>query len=168
MRTAYSCLASLVIPVALYACANDDNTPPGPKTPGGIDASAPEAAADAPIDQAAKVPVRCTQAELDAVINANGGDFTGSASVVVTFPQGPGPAQYMNHCIKVKVGTKVTFTGSFASHPLEPNGGDLPTQIPAPQQTGTTIDITVTRAGTFGYQCKIHPGSMFGAIEVVP
>ena len=80
----------------------------------------------------------------------------------------PGPAQYTNNCIKVKAGTKATFTGNFGFHPLEPNGGDSPTPIPAAKNTGTTLEITVTTAGRFGYECSVHPGSMFGAIQVVP
>lgn len=165
-RTYLSFFASIVVPLALYACADDDNTPPGPKT--GIDAAAVDSGGgdtgvDAPIDQGAKVPVRCTQAELDAA------DKTGDMAVQIAFPTGPGPAQYTNNCIKVKAGTtKVTFTGSFQSHPLEPNGGDTPTQIPTLQRTGTTLDITFTTAGTFGYECNIHPGVMYGAIQVVP
>ena len=53
-------VASLAAPVALFACVNDDITPPGPKTIGVVDASTvkeagvldalPEASADAPID----------------------------------------------------------------------------------------------------------------------
>ena len=167
-RTYLSFFASIVVPVALYACANDDNTPPGPKTIAGIDAATVDSGGgdtgvDAPIDQGTKVPVRCTQAELDAA------DKTGAMAVQITFPTNAGPMQYTNNCIKVKAGTtKVTFTGSFQSHPLEPNGGDTPTQIPTLQQTGTTLDITFTTAGTFGYECNFHPGVMFGAIQVVP
>ena len=49
-----------------------------------------------------------------------------------------------------------------------PNGGDVPTPIPAQQTSGTTLDITMSIAGTFGDECNFHPGTMFGAIEVVP
>ena len=48
------------------------------------------------------------------------------------------------------------------------NGGDVPTPIPAQQTSGTTLDITMSIAGTFGDECNFHPGTMFGAIEVVP
>lgn len=172
-RTYLSFFAAFVVPAALYACANDDDTPPGPKRiaapgndaatvdgGGGVDAAS-EAAADAPVD-AAKDPVRCMQAELDT------GNMTTAAAVTIAFPTAAGPAQYTNNCIKVKVGTKVTFAGSFALHPLEPNGGDVPTPIPAQQTSGTTLDITMSSAGTFGYECNFHPGTMFGAIQVVP
>lgn len=174
-------VASLAVPVALYACANDD-TPPGPKTIGGVDSSmatdggvvdaAPEAALDAPIDQDATVPVRCTQAELDAVASAVGGDYTATAAPIpITFPTGPTPSQYTNQCIKVKVGATVTFTGSFSMHPLERNGGDVPSPIPAltnTDQDGGSLALTMTTAATYGYQCNFHPGLMFGAIQVVP
>ena len=106
--------------------------------------------------------MRCTQAELDAA------DTTTSATVAIAFPTAPGPMQYTNHCIKVKVGTKITFMGGFSFHPLEPNGGDSPTPIPPLTSAGASLEITVSAAGTFGYECNFHPGTMFGAIQVVP
>jgi len=181
MRRFLSLVASLVVPVAVYACANDDNTPPGPKPFVGVDSSpttetgvadaAPEAeaAVDAPID-AAPLPVRCTQAEFDAVASAVGGDYTATATPIdIEF--GPAPAQYTNHCIKVKVGAIVSFKGKFSMHPLERNGGDVPTPIPvltSTDQAADTLALTMPRAATFGYQCNFHPGIMFGAIQVVP
>jgi plastocyanin len=178
MRRLFLLVASVAVPVVLFACATDDDGPPGPKSiGGGVDSSAtptndagvdaaPEAAADAPIDQATVLPVRCSQAEFDAA------DNTGAAGpFAVTFPVAPGPAQYTNNCIKVKVGAVVNFTGSFLNHPLEPNGGNSPTPIPASTAVdppGGTLAVTMTTAGTFGYQCNFHPGTMFGAIQVVP
>ncbi len=70
----------------------------------------------------------------------------------------------------MKVGAVVTFAGSFTSHPLEPNGDDVPSLIPV-QSTdvdGGVLSLTMSRAGNYGYQCTFHPGSMFGAIQVVP
>jgi hypothetical protein len=61
--------------------------------------------------------------------------------------------------------------GNFSSHPLEPNGGDVPTPIPpltSANPAGGKLAITMTKAGTYGYQCNVHPGFMFGAIQVVP
>lgn len=43
----------------------------------------------------------------------------------------------------------------------------MPTPILAQQNSRTTIDITMSIAGTFGDECNFHPGTMFGAIEIV-
>lgn len=181
MRRLLLVVASLAVPAALLACADDDSTAPGPKTvPGVVDSSvgmdsggveaAPEAAVDAAIDQGAGEPVRCTQAEFDAVAGAEGGDYTAVASPIeITFA--PAPMQYTPHCIKVKVGAVVTFKGKFSSHPLERKGGALPSPIPAmtsTDQAGDALALTMPRAATFGFQCNFHPGIMFGAIQVVP
>ena len=92
------------------------------------------------------------------------------ATVPITFPMGGGPMQYTNRCAKVKLGSMVTFTGSFASHPLAPAGGDPGTQIPSQNADppGGSVSFTVSTKGTFGYHCGFHPSDMFGAIQVVP
>lgn len=176
MRRALGLLvAAVAVPLALYACASDDYTAPGPKPLVANDSSAPtgEAGGDALADQAVTpLPVRCKTAEFNAAASDAGGDLTNSTGgVTVSFPVGEGPAQYTNNCIKVKAGAVVTFTGSFTFHPLQPNGGDTPSPFPA--LTGTDVDggavsFTMSAPGTFGYQCQVHPGIMYGAIQVVP
>ena len=167
-------LAVVAVPVALFACANDDYAAPGPKARVANEAAAPrgEAGTEAATDASTVLPVRCTPAEFNASASDAGGDQTGgSGGVVVSFPRGEGPMQYTNNCVKVKVGTVVTFTGSFTFHPLQPNGGDTPTPIPALTAIdldGGALGITMSNAGTFGYQCQVHPGIMYGAIQVVP
>lgn len=66
-------------------------------------------------------------------------------------------------CMRVRVGQSVTFIGSFGAHPLDPEGGDLPSPIAA----HTDGRVTFTTAGTFGYVCGFHP-QMKGAVHVVP
>ncbi len=167
-------VVAIAVPLALYACANDDYSAPGPKPLVANDAAAPTAeAGDAATDQlVAPLPVRCTAAEFNAAANDAGGDLTADGGgIVIAFPTMPGPQQYTNSCVKVKVGTAVTFAGSFAFHPLMTNGGDTPTPIPALTKAdapGGSLVVTMTTAGTFGYQCQAHPGIMFGAILVVP
>ena len=179
MRRKLVALASLVlVPLAVYACANDDDSPPGPKSvmppseAGAVDTSTPDtSAADAGDTGGGKVVAMCTQADFDAPASAKGGDYTGQPGVTITFPTGSAPAQYTNRCAKVKVGATVTFTGSFADHPLEPNGGDTPTPIPMLQNTapdGGVLSLKPAAKGTFGYECNFHPSLMFGAIQVVP
>lgn len=192
MRRLVLALASLVsIPIALYACAEDDTAVPGPK-----DASAAEAAAvdasDAGTDASAlvdatdgKTPpaIRCTDADFDRACDlagGNGGSCVTEGEVAITFNTSAAPTQYQNRCVKVKAGTVVAFQGSFFQHPLEPAGGDVPTPIPtvmpktaaqepAAGDAGTPeVRVTTSAAGTFGFQCTYHPVQMFGAIRVVP
>jgi plastocyanin len=174
-RTFGFVLASIAVPLALYACANDDYTAPGPKPAVTNEAATPtgEAGGDAPTDQAVTpAPVRCKAADFNAAASDAGGDLTNTTGgVTIAFPTMAGPAQYTNNCIKVKAGTVVTFTGSFTFHPLEPNGGDTPSPFPALSSAdvdGGSLSFTMSTAGTFGYQCQFHPGTMFGAIQVVP
>lgn len=186
MRHSFSKLGSLalfvVVAVApLYACNDDDDdfddtTPVGRNDDSGTSspdggatptpdsgATPPDAAPDAPSGPA----IRCTQADFDKTAGAGGGDFTGFPGADISFPTTASPAQYTNRCVKVKVGSDITFAGDFSLHPLEPAGGDTPTPI-VTTSTGTTLTFKVMAAGTYGYQCEFHPGSMNGAIQVVP
>lgn len=167
----------------LYACGDDDaartpaadggvpavdsgnTTPDAGSTPPADSGSAPpDAAADAPSGP----PIRCDQADFDKTAGPGGGDFTAFPGADITFPRTAAPAQYTNRCVKVKVGSDITFSGDFSLHPLEPAGGDTPS--PIVRKSAGTDDLTfkVPTAGTFGYQCELHPGSMNGAIQVVP
>ena len=175
MKGLSSLVASLAVPFALYACANGDDAVPGPKNRPVADpsASGEGGVADAPIDQAVLDPAPCMQAELDAPANADGGDNSATPAatpIEIDFPMNGAAVQYTNHCLKVKVGAKVTFKGNFVPHPLEPKGGNMPTPIPSQstQPAGDAITLTMSTAGKFGYRCAIHTGLMFGAIQVVP
>jgi plastocyanin len=58
----------------------------------------------------------------------------------------------------------VTWNGTFADHPLTPDGtGPIVTT-----STGTTASFTFATAGSFGFHCAVHPTMMLGAIFVVP
>ena len=75
----------------------------------------------------------------------------------------------------IGVGQSVTFTGAFASHPLNPGvapsvtSGD-PSSTPNPitlTNSGTSATFTFPTAGTYGMYCGIHQGlGMYGAIQV--
>lgn len=69
-------------------------------------------------------------------------------------------------CVKIKAGQTVTWNGDFATHPLNPFGGDQGSPVPS-KTTGTTATGTFPTAGTFGFHCVNHP-SMLGAVKVVP
>jgi plastocyanin len=124
-------------------------------------------------DAQVAVSVRCSDAEFDAAAGADGGDYTAvvDTAIEVTFPAAAGPAQYTKHCLKVKAGATVSFRGSFVNHPLQPSGGDVPTPIPTltnADPEGGALVLTMSTPGTFGYECTVHPGTMFGAVKVVP
>jgi plastocyanin len=101
-------------------------------------------------------------------------DLTGGSMTTVTFPNGN--FTYAPKCIKVKVNTVVTLTGSFAGHPLE--GGIVSGGVTIPAaggpfipvtNTGATKDFTMTATGTFPSYCQPHAlGGMNGAVFVVP
>lgn len=109
-------------------------------------------------------PIRCTDAELSA------NDKTDGGALEITFLAGANPKQYENRCATVKVGATVTFSGSFTQHPLQAAGGDSPSPIPytAEDQPDGRLVVTMSRAGTFGFECEFHPKQMFGAIRVLP
>ena len=64
-------------------------------------------------------------------------------------------------CIAVAVGQDVTFSGAFATHPLNPGvpgntsagsaGNPIPNTI-----SGTTVTVHFPTAGTFPYACGMH------------
>ena len=190
MRRLLPIFASLVfVPVALYACSSDESTTSTSSTPsnkdagngtdtstpprtddgGGSDTSTGADTSTAP-DTSMPTPVRCTQADFDMPAGAGGGDFTTFGGVDISFPTSAVPAQYSNHCAKVKVGASITFAGKFSSHPLAVKGGDTPSPIPptSTNPAGGTVTFPVPKAGTFGYECALHPATMFGALQVVP
>lgn len=65
-------------------------------------------------------------------------------------------------CMEVAVGQQVTWVGSFGTHPLDAEEGDVPNPI-AQHQDGVA---TFNTPGTFGYVCGFHP-VMKGAVRVV-
>jgi plastocyanin len=175
-------LASLAALSSLGACSSTSSTGGDAGSDAAANADAPSAAdapnpTDAAKDQSTGTPVRCTQAAFDAPCSASGGNCTGpqNTQIDIAFPTTAAPAQYVNNCVKVKIGTDIDFAGDFTMHPLEPNGGDTPTPIPTQTTNppnGTSgmpeLVIKMTTAGTYGFQCRSHPSSMFGAIQVVP
>lgn len=106
----------------------------------------------------------------DAGVTVNGCDtFTDatSGSATVNGPTGATPAQYSPNCVHIKTGQTVTFALDFTDHPMQPFGGDTPSPI-LETTSGTSVQFTFANAGTFGFQCEAHPGTMHGAIQVTP
>ena len=84
---------------------------------------------------------------------------------------------YNPRCIRVKVGTIVTFAGDFEAHPLwgayQWQGGYLnddksPFPFP-PKSSGMSLDVTMPSIGSFPYVCTKHNHlGMIGAVIVEP
>jgi plastocyanin len=101
-------------------------------------------------------------------------DMTSSADVTVKFPVSATEFAYTPACIKIKKGSKVTFAGEFADHPL--SGGTVDDQAAMHKDakspiketaTGTKATFTFPNAGSFGYFCEFHfSGGMKGAVIV--
>ena len=54
---------------------------------------------------------------------------------------------------------------TFASHPLEPAGGDQNNPIVV-TNSGTTVSFQFKNTGNYGFDCQFHPGIMRGVIRV--
>jgi plastocyanin len=75
---------------------------------------------------------------------------------------------YSPKCAQVRAGSSVTFEGDFTRHPLSETCG--PVGAIPPTATGTSLSVTFTTIGIYGYQCDAHHATedMVGAIQVVP
>jgi plastocyanin len=96
-------------------------------------------------------PANCTSFE----------DHTASgASRTITFDS----TGYLPKCMRVSTFQDVTFSGSFAIHPLQqvcgPSNSNLTTTF------GTTKTARFPSFGTYGYRCANHPVFEQGAIRV--
>ncbi len=73
-------------------------------------------------------------------------------------------------CVRVKVGTTVSWKGDFATHPL--SGGPVgmpdaasPITVAAKTVTGMgTVSAKLDNAGAYPYYCTIHLASMQGVV----
>jgi plastocyanin len=96
-------------------------------------------------------------------------DLTGMAAVTINFGAALG-SHYDKTCIKVDVGTSVTFAGDFVSHPLEAGNTPPATDNTSPIKettAGMSKTFPLPTAGTFGFFCMFHYTSgMEGAIIV--
>jgi plastocyanin len=104
---------------------------------------------------------------------ATADDRTADTAVTIDFGGVLGNA-YAPRCIRVAVGTTLTFQGNFGFHPHV--GGQVSGGVKMPQgsgpffpdtSTGTTANFVMSSAGTFPYYCNPHAtGGMTGAVFV--
>ena len=80
-----------------------------------------------------------------------------------------GAFAYSPNCLKVPVGSTVTFSGDFTGHPLEPstmrgNTTNNPiTAVSANLDGAMTTSFTFPTAGFYAYFCSFHGSSDTGA-----
>lgn len=168
-----------ILAFALAACGGDDTTTPvvdsGTDTGGQKDSSVNDSGSN---DSSPGKDTGGNDVNLPDVVADVGPQPVNGCTVFVNksapndartidFPTGAIPSQYTPNCMRVKAGQTVTWNGAFASHPLMASGGDAGNPITT-TSTGSTKAFTFPTAGTYGFACMFHGGSMFGAIEVVP
>lgn len=171
-------VGALVFASLVAGCGGDDEKIPpridaaaidGPSATDGpvVDAPEPDAAPDATVVDA--VP-------LDAAFEINGCSAAAivdrtavGADRTVTFAG----LTYTPACMRIAVGQSVTFSGSFAAHPLV--GGSIVGGVRAPDATspitstssGSSAAFTFATAGAYPYYCDVHgPGGMTGVVFV--
>ena len=174
-----------LVGLSLGACGADRTLGPDARGgdarldgPAGSDSAADaasDAAADADADDETGFPEVAVDAlELSGCAAGFAGcnsttDLTGQTAVRIEF--GSAGFSYAPKCIRIRVGTVVTFAGQFSFHPLVQACGPKSGVITG--GTGTNDhNVTFSDVGRFGYYCSAHGTktglSMAGMIEVVP
>ena len=137
---------------ASAACASSSSPGGGVGTPDASTADAASAAVNG-----------CAAADFAASDHTAANDAR-----AISFPSSGAPMQYSPHCMTVKVGQSVTWSGNFLAHPLEAVGGDAGNPIMLTSSSGGSMSVTFPAAGTFGFDCANHPTLMLGAVRVTP
>jgi plastocyanin len=91
-----------------------------------------------------------------------------AADQVVTFPNSStfGSYSYSPATPTIKTGDAVTFSGSFANHPLVWDDGSSPVT-----NTGSSASFRFAQPRTYAFHCMLHsgpPNNMFGSVTVLP
>jgi plastocyanin len=90
---------------------------------------------------------------------------TGSQKVTFGFLGTPPGFSYEPKCLAIDAGHTVTFSGSFAAHPLYPSmkRGTLVDNPIGGTSAGESKDIPFPVPGFFAYYCGVHGGSDDGS-----
>lgn len=152
MRTLSLVAALSLVSLLALACAEDPA--PAPSNPGGVGSGGAPAGG---------LP------DLSGCTVATATDGTTGAQTV-SIPASK--LEYTPKCLKVKVGTVVTFEGSGILHPLAP-GSNGTAGNPIPSSKEASVAVTFAAAGAFSYYCANHgadgaTSGMVGAVYVVP
>jgi plastocyanin len=108
------------------------------------------------------MPITANGCDANAAI-----DMTAAPTTTITFAG----IEYAPRCVRVRAGSNVVFSGTFASHPLvggTVNGSvgtpDPSSPVPA-TSTGSDVMFIPTKPGTYPYYCSVHASSgMMGVI----
>ena len=159
------------IPPVIDAPTPDAATIDAPVT---IDAPAIDAGVDGPAIDAAidALAIDASAFDVNGCTLATATDLTAAGTPTVTFGGAAGFV-YAPKCARISVGQAVTFSGTFASHPLR--AGVVVGGVPQPQpggpiastDTGTTATFTFPAAGVFPYYCSLHGGGGMNGVVYV-
>jgi plastocyanin len=99
----------------------------------------------------------------------NGGTGgAGASPVATTSVDLPASYRFAPAAITVASGATVTWTNhDHFTHSVQFLDGGLPT-APMTMEPGQTATFSFTGAGTFHYQCHLHPQNMTGTVTVAP
>ncbi|HRG16596.1 MAG TPA: hypothetical protein PLB00_11400 [Pseudomonadota bacterium] len=106
---------------------------------------------------------------------ASATNLSGQSTLTITFANGN--FTYSPKCVKVDLGTQVTFSGTFVNHPLL--GGTVTGGVATPASSGPFVPetnsgnskaFTMTSDGDFPYYCTFHGAglSMNGVVYAGP
>lgn len=99
---------------------------------------------------------------LASVVACNSNDAAGGEPVATTEVQLPKSYRFEPAAITVPVGATVTWTNDDNfTHNVTFEGSE-----PATMSPGASTTRTFDTAGTFAYQCTLHPQDMQGMVEV--
>ena len=99
---------------------------------------------------------------------ACGSQAAGASPVPTDQVDLPPSYKFAPAAITVKAGTTVTWTNDdHFTHSVQLLDGDLP-KDPHTMEPGQTATVSFPAAGTFHYQCHLHPQNMKGTVTVVP
>lgn len=116
-------------------------------------------------------PPRC-QATINGCDPATATDLTGQVMVTIDTVG----LSYVPDCVRIKVGTVVTFNSDFGAHPFRKGAiveaapvSDGPNNPIVDADTGTSEVVLFGVPGRYGYYCQAHYNfGMLGALIVVP
>ena len=98
--------------------------------------------------------------------SGSGGGGASSAPVATSTVDLPPSYKFVPADITVPVGTTVTWNNKDNfTHSVQFKDGGLPTD-PQLMKPGESTTFTFTTAGTFHYQCSLHPQQMQGTVTV--
>jgi plastocyanin len=93
---------------------------------------------------------------------------TSGSPVATTSVDLPPSYRFAPADITVATGATVTWTNDdHFTHSVQFLDGGLPAE-PLTMQPGASVTFTFDRAGTFHYQCHLHPRDMTGSVTVAP